>query len=118
MTLLLGQRAAPTAITHSRLEHRRLLRGKCPRLARVFPVNSPRGLARLSIVRDISENGIGLLLTRPISPGTLMSVELRGRSIMNRVAQVIRSARTDGGWIVGCKLDNPFSHQELQELGS
>jgi hypothetical protein len=47
-----------------------------------------------------------------------MSVELRGRTIMNRVAQVTRSARTDGGWIVGCKLDNPFSHQELQELGS
>ena len=86
-------------------------------MARVFPVNSPGSLARLSIVRDISENAIALLLTRSISPGTLMNVELRGRTVMNRVAQVIHSARTEEGWIVGCKLDNPLSHQELQELG-
>jgi hypothetical protein len=68
MTSLLRQHAAPAAITHSRLEQRRELRGECPRLARVFPLNSPRVLARLSIVRDISEHGIGLLLTRSISP--------------------------------------------------
>jgi hypothetical protein len=118
MITLLRQHAAPTTFLLSKFEQKRESRGKCPRLARVFPVNSPSDLARLSIVCGISENGILLLLTRSISLGTLMNVELRGRTIMNRVAQVTHAARTDGGWIVSCKLDNPFSHQELQELGS
>ena len=117
MSTLLHRHAAPAAFTLSRFEQGKVLRCKCPRLARVFPINSPKSLARLSIVRDISENGIGLLLTRSVSPGTLMNVELRARTIMNRVAHVIHSARSEEGWIVGCKLDNPFSQVELQELG-
>jgi hypothetical protein len=53
-----------------------------------------------------------------MSPGTLINVEVCGRAILNRVAQVVHSTRTEEGWIVGCKLDNPLSDQEVQEFRS
>ena len=118
MSTLLRQHTAPASFAISRSEQRRESRYKCPKLARVFPSNTPKSLARLSIVHDISAHGIGLLLTKHMSPGTMMNVELSGRAVTNRVAQVVHSTRTEGGWIVGCKLDNPLSDQELQEFGS
>ena len=118
MSTLLRQHPAPAASKLSRLEQRGESRYKCPKLARVFPIDSPKSLARLSLVRDISANGIGLLLTRAMSPGTLMNVELCGRAIINRVARVVHSTRAAEGWIIGCTLDNPLCDQELQELDS
>ena len=118
MSTLLRQHAAPASIKHLRMEQRSESRFRCPRLARVFPANTPKSLARLSIVRDISANGIGLLLTVPMSPGTQLNVELSGRAIKNLVAQVVHSTRTEEGWIVGCKLDDPLGDQELQEFRS
>jgi hypothetical protein len=118
MSTLLRQHPAPAVSKLSRFEQRRESRYKCPKLARVFPIDSPKSLARLSLVRDLSANGIGLLLTRSMSPGTLMNVELCGRAIINRVARVVHSTRAEEGWIIGCTLDNPLCDQELQELGS
>jgi hypothetical protein len=118
MSTLLRQHLAPAQFNPSRFEQRRDSRYRCSKLARVFPTNSPKSLARLSIVRDISANGIGLLLARSLSPGTLINVELSGRVIINRLARVVHSTRTEGGWIIGCTLDNPLSNQELQEFGS
>jgi hypothetical protein len=47
-----------------------------------------------------------------------MNVELCGRAIINRVARVVHSTRSEEGWIIGCTLDNPLCDQELQEFGS
>ena len=118
MSTLLRQRPALDVSKFSRFEVQSESRCKCPKLARVFPINSPKTLARLSIVRDISANGIGFLLTRSMSPGTLMNVELCGRAIINRVARVVHSTRAEEGWIIGCTLDNPLCDQELREFGS
>jgi hypothetical protein len=118
VSTLLRQHAAPASFNHSRFEQRRDSRYKCPRLARVFPIDTPKSLARLSIVRDISANGIGLILTISMSPGTLINVEMCGRVMLNRVAQVVHSTRTEDGWIVACKLDNPLSDQEVQGFRS
>ena len=90
----------------------------CPRLARVRPQNWPKGLARLSIVRNVSTNGIGLFLTRTLEPGTFVDVELRSRFIVNRVAQVVHATKEEGGWLIGCTLDNPLSASELEALRS
>jgi len=118
MSTLLRQPAAPAAFKLSRFEQRGEPRHRCPKLARFSPVDSPRSLARLSMIRDISANGIGLLLTIPMSPGTLLNLELSGRAIVSRVACVVHTTRTEGGWIVGCTLDDPLSDGELQEFGS
>jgi hypothetical protein len=69
-------------------------------------------------VRNISANGIGLLLTQPLEQGTQVHVELRTRSIVTRIAQVVHSTKQEGGWLVGCTLNNPFSEGELQALRS
>ena len=90
----------------------------CPRLARVRPQHWPKGLARLSIVRNVSTNGIGLFLTRTLEPGTFVDVELRSRFIVNRVAQVVHATKEEGGWLIGCTLDNPLSASELEALRS
>jgi hypothetical protein len=82
----------------------------------VYTVNTPRSLARLSIVHNISTNGIGLLLTQSPATGTLLNVELPGRAIINRVAKVVHSSRTQGGWLVGCTLDSPLSELEIDAL--
>jgi hypothetical protein len=118
MSTLLTLHAAPAEAIDLLAHQRTELRHHCPRLARVSPPKGPKSLSRLSIVRNISANGIGLFLTYALQPGTLVDVELRSRSIVTRVAQVVHSTKQDGGWLVGCTLDNPLSGPELQELCS
>jgi hypothetical protein len=67
---------------------------------------------------QISTKGIGLFLTHPLVPGTLVDVELRTRCTVKRVAQVVHSTKQEGGWLVGCTLDNPLSASELEALRS
>jgi hypothetical protein len=85
-------------------------------LARVGPLKEPKELARLSVVRNVSTTGIGLLLTHALEPGTLVDVELRSRFIVNRVAQVLCSSKQEGGWFIGCALHNPLSASEREAL--
>jgi hypothetical protein len=87
-------------------------------LARVYVDKTPRSLARLSIIHDVSAKGIGLLLTQSPAPGTLLNVELPGRNIIKRVAQVVHATRAEGGWLTGCTLDSPLTETELEELRS
>jgi hypothetical protein len=118
MSTLLSQRPVSAEASDPSIQQRSEPRYHCPRLARVSPQKGPKNLSRLSIVRNISANGIGLLLTRPVEPGTLLDVELRSRSIVTRVAQVVHSSKQEDGWLVGCTLTNPLSDPELQQLRS
>jgi hypothetical protein len=116
MSALLA-RHAPSAETIELLSGCRIEpRSHCPRLARVGPLKGPKALARLSIVRNVSTTGIGLLLTHALEPGTLVDVDLRSRFIVNRVAQVLCSSNKEGGWFIGRTLDNPLSASELEAL--
>jgi hypothetical protein len=116
MSSLLSQHPASAGMIDLSAEQRAEPRYHCPRLARVSPHKGPKNLSRLSIVRNISANGIGLLLTSPLEPGTQIVVELRSRSIVTRVAQVVHASKQEGGWLVGCTLDNPLSDPELSQL--
>src|SRR5262249_47598133 len=55
-------------------------RFSCPRLVRTRRVTVPESAFRLSIVKDVSATGIGLLLTTPLPPGTLLEIEAHGQS--------------------------------------
>ena len=118
MSTLLSQHPVSAETTDLSTEPRSETRYHCPRLARVSPQKGPKNLSRLSIVKNISANGIGLLLTRPLDPGTLIDVELRSRSIVTRVALVVHSSKQEDGWLVGCTFNNPLSDPELQQLRS
>ena len=118
MSTLISQRPWSAETIDLSAELRAEPRYHCPRLARVGPPKGPKSLARLSIVRNISANGIGLLLTHRLEPGTKLDVELRSRSIVTRVAQVVHSTKQETGWLVGCTFDNPLSEPELQQLRS
>lgn len=71
-------------------------------------------------VRNISCDGIGLLLGRRFEPGALLSIELtessqeRQRLLLARVAHA--TPQPDGKWLVGCTLLNPLGEDEIQTL--
>jgi hypothetical protein len=59
-------------------------------------------------VRDASDGGLGLLLSRPLAPGSFLAVELRAPGIRYPVVLEVRITHTalqpDGSWLVGCVL--------------
>jgi hypothetical protein len=114
--MLLMKQAPSVLLKDGGIEQRTESRFHCPRLARVRPRMKQATNERLSIVRNISPNGIGLFLTNALDPGTLVDVELRSRFIVRRVAKVVHSTRQEGGWLIGCTLDNPLSEAEVEAL--
>jgi hypothetical protein len=82
----------------------------------VSPLVEDFGAAR---VRDISLNGIGVILGRKIEVGTLLVMELvnesRGfsRTMILRVAHV---TQVNGGYLVGGEFATPLNYQEFTSL--
>ena len=74
-------------------------------------------------VRDISQGGIGLLLTHRFQPGTQLTVELRdGSGAVRRILRVrvvhATAANIGGnsGWRLGCAFDTPLTEEEFEAL--
>ena len=73
-----------------------------------------------AIVRNISCEGIGLLLSRRFEPGALLSIELNesnegGQRLL--LAQVAHATpQPEGKWLIGCTLVNPLSEDEIPSL--
>lgn len=71
-------------------------------------------------VRNISCEGIGILLGRRFEPGTLLAIEVtesneqRQRLLLGRVAHA--TLQPDGKWLIGCTLMNPLDADELEAL--
>jgi serine/threonine protein kinase len=72
------------------------------------------------LVRDVSAEGIGILLARRFETGTVLSVELgMGRDLpfhqlSCRVVRVM--ADRTGHWVHGCKFDSPLSPNDVKNL--
>jgi hypothetical protein len=91
-------------------------RFNCPKLVRIRPVTVPASSFRLSQVQNVSAKGIGLLHGSPFPRDTLLEIQLQGRTMENRVARVVHCTRQEGGWLVGCLLNNTLSTTELERL--
>jgi len=91
-------------------------RYKCPRLVRIRPVTVPESSLRLSQVEDVSANGIGLLHTSPFPRDTLLEILLPGCTVQSRIGRVVHCTRREGGWVIGCTLNNSLSTTELERL--
>jgi hypothetical protein len=72
-------------------------------------------------VRNISCQGIGILLGRRFEPGAVLTIELttsteeRQRLLLARVAHATFQA-DENKWLIGCTLLSPLSEDEIQEL--
>ncbi len=68
-------------------------------------------------VLNLSGGGMGLLLEKPVVPGTLLKVEIPGWN-GNRMlfGRVIHHAEQPGGWLHGCELTDPVSNTEIRDL--
>jgi hypothetical protein len=97
-------------------ERRKEPRHHCPKLVRIRPVTTPESSFRLSLLQNVSASGIGLVLTNPLEPGTMLEVVLDGRTVSPRRARVVHSTKQVGGWLVGCTLDHSLSDAELDRL--
>jgi two-component system, cell cycle response regulator len=77
-------------------------------------------LTWLARVRDVSTNGLGLVLGREFTPGTFLIVQLPDPAVQPartcRVQVVHSTQDPEGGWLVGCTFAGDLSPQEQEAL--
>ena len=66
------------------------------KLVRVRRAMAPSAPFRLAIVQNVSTHGIGLLLTEPVQPETVLEIEMPGQSIVKRFVRVVHSTKASG----------------------
>ena len=86
------------------------------KLVRVRRAMAPSAPFRLAIVQNVSTHGIGLLLTEPVQPETVLEIEMPGQSIVKRFVRVVHCTKQADGWLVGCSLNSSLSDGELERL--
>jgi hypothetical protein len=71
-----------------------------------------------AFLRDLSRHGLALLVTRPLDPGTILFVQLRGsrRGVTHtQLARVVHiTEQSECRWLVGCELTCPLSDEQLR----
>lgn len=93
-------------------ERRMHLRRRCSRAALV----RVEGTAVEAQVRNISFHGIGLLLSRRLPPGTLLTVEMKGHKHPLAIeARVVHCTQQPRGWLTGCQFIDGIDEEELEE---
>jgi hypothetical protein len=90
-----------------RSERRQGGRIPCSLYARCHEVRLLPRPARAARVRDVSADGIGLLVSRPFTPGLVLGIELQTATgqIEARIRARVEHATwlpDDGCWLVGC----------------
>jgi hypothetical protein len=72
-----------------------------------------------AFLRDLSREGLSLLVSQPLHPGTVLVVQLRGRrpgGTHTQLARVVYLApHSPGRWLVGCRLTCPLSDDQLRQ---
>jgi PilZ domain len=82
----------------------------------VSPVVENFGAGR---IKNISMEGIGLLLSRPVEPGTLLAVTVSNPAKQFAKTLVVRVAHATGqpgAYLVGGTFQSPLTYQELTAL--
>jgi PilZ domain len=71
-------------------------------------------------IRNVSTDGIGLLLSRQVEPGTLLAVGLANaakgfaRTVLVRVVHV--TPQPGGSFLIGGTFSTPLTYEELRNL--
>jgi len=101
-------------------ERRARLRQECERLLPVSLLVKPSFAPRQGLLRELSEEGVGLILDAPVEPGATLFLHLpglrRGNSVTCQARVVYVSPLTDELWLVGCRLAAALSSVEVQKV--
>ena len=95
-------------------DKRQAERRECALDSRTSPLDDPEGFSWGASIRDLSRNGVGLIVCFPFRSGTYLTVELKGSTMLTRVVHVCD--RNDGSYQVGCEFLRPLSEDELDRL--
>lgn len=84
-------------------------------------VIQPGFVARLAVLTDISETGLGLLASEPVEPGSTLTLWLSPglQNDSRRMATAMVRHCTlcaAGAWILGCVLSHPLSRDDMLGL--
>jgi hypothetical protein len=100
-------------------EHRAWIRYTSKRDAQVQPDQASTVIFRKAVIHSISQKGLGILMSTPVSTGTILKVGLQGFNWSRLLlARVVHAEQQDDGWYHGCELANILSEAEVQELVS
>jgi hypothetical protein len=73
-----------------------------------------------AMVRDLSQNGVGLVINRSFPPATVLTVRLRNSTRTYERSALVRvqhcTAQPAGDWLVGCTFVVKISADELHQL--
>ena len=102
-------------------ERREIVRQPCHREAWLRPVTLIHSTPWHAIVLDLSSDGIGLAIERPVHVGAFFAIELPDPMLQNPAkvirGQVIHAAsRGHNYWQIGCHLETPFTTEDLEAL--
>lgn len=70
-------------------------------------------------IRDVSMDGVGLLLTRQVAVGSLLAVTIvsaNQKVSKTRLVRVVHVTAAHGGYLVGGTFAEPLTYQELTAL--
>jgi hypothetical protein len=77
----------------------------------------PANLPLLVKIKDISLGGLGLLCNQPVPQGTFLAVKLEGANYSRVLrARVIHATAQGNSWLLGCRLIDRLSSEELAAL--
>jgi hypothetical protein len=86
------------------------------KIVRVRRATTPEAPSRLSIVQNVTKQGLVLLLTYPVPPGTVLEIEMHGLSVVKRFARALHSTKQSDGWAVDCSLNQSLSDSDLEHM--
>ena len=100
------------------LERRAAVRYLCDREVFYFPLwTSERHWAR---IRNVSADGISLLVASPIDPGTDLAIDMKTVDpsiLLTLVARVVHATKQEeDSWIIGCRFLTRLSDEDLRVL--
>lgn len=97
-------------------ERRAHVRRACEGQVSSAVVGAPHASSWSAQIRNISQGGLGLLMSSPLAAGTVLSVEmrLRGHPRVLRV-EVVHCTADETGWLVGCRFLSAILEPEMVE---
>jgi hypothetical protein len=111
--------ASPEAVSSP--ERRATIRYHCAPATLGRVALPPKEETQQGWVLDISRNGLGLLLPRPLPSGLPVLVRMKdtaGANVYDLPGQVVHATKqvAGGEWVVGCRLDAPLTQDDLDAL--
>jgi hypothetical protein len=111
-----GPDLATTRTPAQRPERRRYARHLCNPRPVLNLLVRPSFFCGRALVHDASPGGVGLLVPQPLKVGSVLALQLReaphGTSCTLLVRVVHATPFPAGGWLIGCRLEQPLSEND------